>query len=156
MLEARPDVQRALFDEGVPEGFIGRRYQAAEALAVIADEHRRSLIRFGSTGLGASVCVDPASGEVVEMMSVPAAAPLFINASLDQFARTIRALATRFPYYAEAADEGEIQAASDDLSRIIGEIDSSALLPDRYWSTFIDDVRFGDLSTEAVDRAISG
>jgi hypothetical protein len=41
---------------------------------------------------------------------------------------------------------------ADDLVAIIGGIDPSAVMPDRYWPTFIDDVWIRDLSTEAVSK----
>jgi hypothetical protein len=96
------------------------------------------------------MCVDVTTGRVVEIINSPAAKPLFVNTSIEQFTRTVKVLVDRFPYYGQEAPDYEIDQVADELQDLITRIDPEASLPDRYWSTFVDDARIGDLSTEAI------
>jgi hypothetical protein len=62
----------------------------------------------------------------------------------------VKAAIDRFPYYDNDASDEEINATAEELQAIIGSIDPEAIVPDRYWSAFIDDARIGDLSTEGI------
>jgi hypothetical protein len=99
--------------------------------------------------------VDLATGEVIEVINLAGAPLLFVNSSIDRFTHVVKGVMARFPYYAASADDADWQAASRDLTAIIGQIDPPAVVPDRYWSTFLDDVEMGDLSTEAVEAVIN-
>lgn len=148
------EASRLLFEEGVPANFIGRRFCLANEVRII---HTSSgaVLQFGTTGLGADVGVEADSGHVVELLLADPSSPrVFVNSSLSAFADTIEAIVGRFPFYDTDDDQRAIDIAADDLITIIAEIDPPAAEPDRYWSTFVDDVRMGDLTTPAVLDAV--
>jgi hypothetical protein len=150
LLRHVPSIGRALFIDGVPKGFIGRRYAIAPKLTLLAYKEEKRLLRFGSSGLADSICVDLMTGYVVEVINAAGAPLLFVNTSLEKFTQTVKVVLGRFPYYVEGSTDDEIHAVADELLRMISGIDPEAVVPDRYWSTFIDDVEIGDLSTEAI------
>jgi hypothetical protein len=152
LLRNSPSVRHALFIDGVPKRFIGRRYMADPSVAILKRQGDGIIIRFGASGLSDAVGVDLATGHVVEVLDVAGSVPLFVNTSVEMFTKTVKAVIGRFPYYDEDATDEQIQTAATDLRNMIERIDSAAIVPDRYWSTFIDDVELGDLSTEAILR----
>jgi hypothetical protein len=139
-----------LFVDGVPKRFIGRRYTADSSVALLDRQDHKPILRFGSTGLSGAIGVDLATGHIVEVIDVPDSPLLFVNTSIEQFTQTVKAVIDRFPYYEEGAAEEEIQGVASELLEKIRNIDPAAAVPDRYWSTFVDDVEIGDLSTEAI------
>lgn len=149
LLEHSPSVQRALFADGVPKTFIGRRYRADPHLSRLEREGR-SFLRFGSSGLSDAVCVELPVGHVVVVIGAPGFHLQFVNTSIGQFTKTVEAVIGRFPFYDTDSDDEEIQAVGDELLEIIRSIDDAAAVPDRYWSAFVDDVQMGDLTTEAI------
>lgn len=142
-----------LFEEGVPEHFIGRMFRLDEEPAMTRST-RGPVLRFGTTGLSAAVGVEVDTGHVVEVLDIPDPPVLFINTSLASFVDTLEAVAQRFPFYDSDDDEDEVGSTSDDVLRIVRRIDPPAAEPDRYWSTFVDDMRIGDLTTEAILEAV--
>jgi SUKH-4 immunity protein len=149
-LHRLPEVRDALFVTGIPKEFAYHDYKADDVLTFVVHGGRGRLIRFGSSELTDAVCVDPSTGEVVVVIHFPAAPPGFVNSSMPQFTRTMSEVIERFPYYSADASDEEIASASQSLQTIIRNIDPPALIPGRYWSTFIADVEIGDLSTEDV------
>jgi hypothetical protein len=139
----------------VPKNFIGRRYTADSSLILLERQGDETILRFGSSGLSDAIGVDLSTGHVIEVLNARGSPLLFVNTSIEQFKQTIKAVVDRFPYYGQDATNEEIEAAAADLRDIIRRIDSAAIIPDRYWSTFADDVELGDLSTEAI-LAIDG
>jgi len=150
LLKDFPAVRHALFVEGVPEGFIGRRYVADSALTTLEAEGHSQVLRFGSSGLADAVGIELSSGHVVEIVKAPHSVLILVNKSIGQFAETMKAVMGRFPYYDIDSSEDEIVSVAHELMEIIARIDPEAVVPDRYWSTFIDDIEIGDLSTEAI------
>lgn len=152
LIRPLPSIWRALFVAGVPKSFIGRRYTVNAGLSLLMSKNDEPLVRFGSTGLVGSICVDIATGKVVEVINagVPSSPMLFVNTSLTQFTQTVKAIIDRFPYYGQEATDDEIDLVASELLDVVRNIDPEAAVPDRYWSTFVDDVQIGDLSTEAV------
>jgi hypothetical protein len=144
------DAYQLLFKEGIPEHFIGRRFQLDTEPTGITTSDGRRILRFGRSGLSNAVGVALDTGHILELISAQRSPELFINTSLRSFVDTIHAIADRFPYYDTDADETEIQAVSDELLEIIRRIDPPAAKPDQYWSTFVDDSLIGDLTTEAI------
>jgi len=150
LIENFPAIRHALFVEGVPKGFIGRRYTADSRLTSLETEGHSRVLRFGSSGLTGVVGIELSSGHVVEIVKPQHPVSLFVNTSIVQFTETVKAVINRFPYYDSDSDEEEIGSVAHELMEIIGRIDPEAVVPDRYWSTFIDDIEIGDLSTEAI------
>ena len=145
-----PAVVRALTREGVPKAWFYAGYGAARELRAVEVAPLGRLIRFASSGLGASLLVEPALGEVVFLVSVRGAVPIFVNSSLAQFSATARAVVDRFPYYTLTASAEEVIAAGDDVARIIEAIDPPALGSELYWATFVEDMRAGAFPSELL------
>jgi SUKH-4 immunity protein len=150
LLRHSPSIWQALFIDGVPKSFIGRRYTANASVTLLERQLNEKILCFGTSGLSDVIGVDLTTGHVVEVLNARGSPLLFVNTSIDQFTHTVKAVISRFPYYDHDATDEEIQAAATDLREIIRFIDSAAMAPDRYWSTFADDVEIGDLSTEAI------
>ena len=150
LLDDAPSVRHALFVIGVPKGFIGRRYAADPGVTPLVREGSDPLLRFGSCGLADAMCVDLVTEHVVEIINAARSAPLFVNTSIEQFTQTVKALVDRFLYYGHEATGDEMDIVAGELLNVIRSIDPEAAVPDRYWSTFVDDVQIGDLSTEAI------
>jgi hypothetical protein len=150
LLEDLPAVRHALFVEGAPRGFIGRRYLADPTLTLLQVKGIAQILRFGSSGLGDAVGIDFNTGHVLEIIKAPDPVSVFVNTSVRQFTETVKAMIGKFPYYDSVADENKIITVANELGKVVQSIDPEAGIPDRYWSTFIDDVEMGDLSTEAI------
>lgn len=118
------------------------------------DEHGHPLVRFGSTILEGSMALDPRNGEVVQLVG-PSAKRLFVDKSIGAFTVVVREVSRAFPFYPEGAPDREIKAAAERIDEIIRRIDPAAVVPDRYWSTFLDDMLLGDLATDAVLEIVS-
>jgi hypothetical protein len=146
------------------ELFGGSVFRADRFLSRIDRPDGTPLLRFGTAGLSYALCVDPASGGIVgvwdeEASIVVARRPdwieSFINSDAERFVETARAVTARFPYYLRSAfdsDDGyaSVKATHDELIAAIAAIDAPAAIPDRFWSTFTDDVLIGDFATEDI------
>jgi hypothetical protein len=150
LLEHAPSVRQALFADGVPKNFIGRRYSADLNVTLLEREGSEPLLRFGSSGPSDAIGVELATGHVIEVIDTPGSHSLFVNTSIEQFTQSVKAVIDRFPYYNANASDEEIEAVADELRELIVSIDPEAAVPDRYWSTFADDAEIGDLTTEAI------
>ncbi|MDX6683758.1 MAG: hypothetical protein QOG94_3797 [Solirubrobacteraceae bacterium] len=148
----RPDpaTVRALTRDGVPKAWFYAGYAASRELRVVDVPPLGRLLRFASSGLGASLLVEPALGEVLFMVNVRGAVPSFVNSSLAQFTAVARAVVDRYPYYTLSSGVDEVVAAADDVAAIVEAIDAPALRPDLYWSTFVDDMRAGAFASEVL------
>lgn len=150
LLDQGSALWRALFVDGIPTNFISQRY-AADALATVVDlPSGTRILRFGSTGLDDAIGVELATGHVVEVLNVEGSPLLFVNSSIEKFSQTVQAVMARFPYYDTDSSFEEIDAVAAELLQMIKVIDPEAAVPDRYWSTFTDDVAMGDFTTEAI------
>lgn len=154
LLPRRPEDLRAFYADGLPKSFVSARYRASEALSVTSDEDGHELVRFGSTILDGSMCLDPRSGEVVELVG-PARKRVFVNSSLPAFTSVVRDVSRAFPFYPDGATDEEIDAAAERAAEIIRRVDEEALVADGYWSTVISDITIGDWATEDILRIIS-
>jgi hypothetical protein len=153
MLERLPEVQRILFSTGLPRNFLGPLYSAAEKLAIVDVPPLGRLIRFGnSSHFSDGLFINPGTGEIVDVAQGQVRS--FVNSSLEQFGQTVSAIVVRFPFYSRdaeyAVNDEAVAAAVLDLSAIIDRIDPPAMIKDRFWSTFVDDVAIGDYATEDV------
>jgi len=143
-------VVRALAREGVPNAWFYAGYAASRELRAVDVPPLGRLIRFASSGLGASLLVEPALGEVLFMVNVRGAVPSFVNTSLAQFTATARAVVDRYPYYTLQSSADEVLASADDVAAIVREFDPPALGTDLYWATFVDDMRSGAFASEVL------
>jgi hypothetical protein len=148
--EPHPQVVRALTREGVPKAWFYAGYSAVAELQVVDVPPMGRLIRFASSGLGASLLVEPVLGEVLFRVNVRGATPAFVNTSLAQFSATARAVVDRYPYYSLRSSPAEIDAVAADVTAIIDAIDPPALAPELYWSTFVEDLRAGAFPSEVL------
>ncbi len=151
LLERFPQARASLFTDGVPAGFIGRRYSVNKELRIIHVDGSSPVVRFGSTGLQGAIGLSSETGAVVEVIDEQLAQLLFVNSSLPQFTKTVRTITARFPFYGRDASAEEFEEVASELLEVIRGIDPEAAVPDRYWSTFTDDVAIGDLSNETID-----
>ena len=143
----RPEVWEALFRTGVPRDLFSGRYACVQKPAVLDVPEYGRLIQFGLLVHDDPICVDPTTGQVLEILRKGTA--LFVNSSIAAFTEIVRAVLARFPYYDEDAEFDEIDAVARDLADLIRGIDPEAMADDRFWSTFVDDVEMGDFATRA-------
>lgn len=147
-----------LNDKGAPKSLF-RRYRAATALSLIDTRGYGWVVRFGSTMLTGSVCQDPHTRAILWVTNQTAGPVWLVNASLDQFIRSVRIVIHRFPF--ESRAPGDIAGQDDagvnwdeavaELTQLLNQIDSQALLSaNGYWQTFLDDVAMGDFSLSSV------
>jgi hypothetical protein len=148
----QPEVRAALYRTGVPKDLFGGRYTAVDDLTVRDAPGFGRVVQFGSVMQDDPICVDPATGQVLELPHVSHAAPLVVNSSLNAFTETVRVVLERFPYYDEDAEFEEIRAVAHELGDLIRRIDPVAMATDQFWSTFVDDVEMGDFATEDNER----
>ena len=142
LLRGRLDDLEAFHVGGIPGAFVTARFRAQSTLSVAADEVGHRLVKFGTTVLGGSMCLDPATGEIVQLVGRKASR-FFVNTTLATYTTTVREVSNAFPFYSDNASVEEIEAAAQRASEVIRSIDREALVPDRYWSTFVDDMRTG-------------
>jgi len=145
-----PSVVQALTRDGVPKAWFYAGYGASRELRAVDVAPLGRLIRFASSGLGASLLVEPVLGEVLFLVTVRGAVPLFVNSSLAQFTATARAVVDEYPYYSLTSSAAEVVAASAQVAAIIKAIDPPALGSELYWSTFVADMRAGAFPSEVL------
>ncbi len=143
-------VTRALTRDGVPKAWFYAGYAASRELRAVDVPPLGRLIRFASSGLGASILVEPALGEVLFLVTVRGAVPAFVNSSLAQFTETVRTVVDRYPYYSMASSPHEVGAAATEVAAIVEAIDPPALAPQLYWTTFVEDMRAGAFPSEVL------
>ena len=148
--DASEPVVRALTRDGIPRSWFYAGYHAARELRAVDVPPLGKLVRFATSGLGASLLVDPTLGEVLFLVNVRGATPSFVSSSLEQFTATARAVVDRYPYYSLTSKAQDVVDAADDVARIVEGIDAQALGPDLYWSTFVDDLRAGAFASELL------
>lgn len=153
LLSKFPEVQHILFSKGIEGRFINALYKADRDLTMVNVPPCGRLVRFGtSSHFSDGLYINPDTGGIVEVGQ--GRVRLFVNSSLKQFGQTVAAIVERFPFYSRTSDydvnDEEVAVAVRDLSAIIGRIDPPAIIEDRFWSTFVDDVAIGDFATEDV------
>lgn len=95
------------------------------------------------------MCLDITTGEIIQLVG-RISKPVFVNSSLSMFSKSVESVSRAFPFYPDGAEEADIESAVQRVSGIISAIDPAALVPDRFWSSMIDDMRIGDWGTDAV------
>lgn len=147
--EALPaDVQGRLVAAHLPAAFLKRETGAHFVIGpdlseVDLPQHGR-VLRFGEfvAGLGGRFCVGLETGEVV---LAGRGSPLFVNSSLDQFARSM-AVVAGFERVITTGDGDDCDEAADELEQRIEDLDEAAVDVDTYWGGLLDDVRAGNFS----------
>lgn len=176
------DLAAPLLDLGAPKGLLGF-YRAASELTLLDDPGSGQFVCFGTSGLFDKICLDPRTGAVVYIIYVPSdfsqtinlpsgprGPARQINASLERFIASVRAVFARFPF--DEGDGGENDdlenaklddreeawdRAADELEETLRGIDPVAVADaNSFWMTFLDDVRIGDFSTDMVVGAAGG
>jgi len=145
-----PAVVLMLTREGVPKSWFYAGYAAVSELHLVDVPPLGRLIRLASAGLGASLLVEPALGEVLFLVNGRGATPTFVNSSLAQFTATVRAVVDRYPYYTLTSSIDEVLGAAAQVAAIVESIDPAALGTDLYWATFVDDMRAGAFASEIL------
>jgi len=90
----RPEVWEALFRTGVPRDLFSGRYASVRKPGVLDVPEYGRLIQFGQIMHDDPVCVDPTTGQVVE---IPRHGVLFVNSSIAAFTEAVRAVLERLP-----------------------------------------------------------
>lgn len=136
---------------GVPENLFGR-YRVANAVSV-RQAAGRQYACFGQSGLDDSVCIDLTSGEVAELLG-ETGEMRFVNTSLELFNQAVNSVLAGFPFYERDASGEQLDRVAHELGERLTAIDQPAMVPDRFWSTLVDDIAIGDFATEDLDDAV--
>jgi SUKH-4 immunity protein len=144
------EVRETMLRVGVPKNSLGRLYSALQEPLSVDVPGRGRLIRFGNAGLSGGIYLDPSNGQVTELIDHPGAVPQLVNTTLQQFTLTVKKVIDMFPFYDKNSELEERTNAAARIAAAIGAIDSSALAPDSFWGTFLDDVVTGDFATQDV------
>jgi hypothetical protein len=149
LLRDHPSVESALFTDGIPADFMAQAYHADREVTVFERAGHAPVLRFGSGPLSQFFGVDLATENVIQVV-VPDYPENFVNTSLAHFTQTVIAVNDKFPFYSLSEADRVMDRVAGELLKMISSIDPPAAVPDRFWSTFIDDVQNGDFSTEDV------
>src|SRR4051794_6218310 len=76
---------------GVPKSLFNR-YTTRERPSVLGVPSRGDMIWFGTTASHSKICLDPKSGDVVQVVPVPSAPLVMVNTSVDLFKRMAKAV----------------------------------------------------------------
>src|SRR5258708_14073249 len=126
LLRSRPEDLQTFYVTGVPKGFVSARYRANRVLSLRTDNHGRQLIAFGTMVLDGAMCLDPVTGEVVQLVG-RSSNRFFVNSTLASFTRLVREVSNAFPFYSDDASKDEIIAAAEAVSEIVRKVDGEAL-----------------------------
>ena len=109
-----------LLSKGVPKAMLGR-YNAASELTLLEDPGHGPLVCFGASGSFVRLCLDPRTGQVVDIVYDRKAVnqpsndhgppwlvrpPLLVNSTLDQFIDSVHTVVDRFPFHSGDTKEG--------------------------------------------------
>lgn len=134
---------------GVPVDVLGR-FEAVREPYEVSTATRR-VVCFGESGLREKICLDPQTGEVVQVGDGREEGT-FVNTSLSHFRRVAQMLVERFPFHAAGADLEERERGASAVALAIESIDPCAMVPDRFWSTLVDDIAIGDFDPDLMDE----
>jgi hypothetical protein len=141
-----PGVARALA-AGVPRQLIGREYVVLDRAECLAPD---GAVAFGTSGLHGRICLEPATGAVVQAPSQDDPARNTVNASLMLFTTCVALALAHFPFYDEDNGPKEWEAAAEKLRRLLARTDPTTAKPNGFWATFVDDVAIGDYSADQI------
>lgn len=144
-----------LVDQGIPRSLMGVSYVSRDSLDFLEIPHKKNLICFGISGLSEKICVDPDSGEVLQIDASNEGAQ-FVNSNLEKFTQSVDSVIHRFPFYNLDDDLDDYERVSFELSAIINRIDDRGLTRNGFWETFVSDVSIGDYATEQIIVNLGG
>lgn len=158
-IASAPDVPRAVADllatDGLPRDSTGHldAYELVDPALFAGRLGQAGYVVFGKSGIAARLCVDVASGAVVQVDSLDEADPTIssVNTNLDLFRACVKAFIERFPFYSLASLEEDEDAADEvgaELRVLFESIDPAA--GDGFWFDFTYDVGMGDWATETL------
>jgi len=149
------DVADRLASDGLPRDETGHLdvYDLVEPARFVPNLGQRGFVVFGESGIAARLCVDAATGAVVQVASldVQDATISPVNANLELFRACMKAFIDRFPFYSlDSPDSGPEapDAVGAELRRLFESIDPVA--GDGFWFDLTYDVGMGDWATEVV------
>jgi hypothetical protein len=153
--EVPADVADALATGGLPRDTSGVLdvYELVEPARFAPNLGERGFVVFGESGIAARLCVDAATGAVVQIASLdlPDATISQVNANLKLFRACHRALIDRFPFYPHDSPEsgpGSPDAVGAELRVLFESIDPVAGYG--FWYDLTYDVGMGDWATELL------
>jgi SUKH-4 immunity protein of toxin-antitoxin system len=151
-----------LLQQGAPRSLLDQAYyQAAERLTLLEYPPFGLFVRFGAQALHNHMCLDPRTGAVVVLSSLPALAPGLVNNSLDRFLASVQFVSSRYPFDGGALLEGgdpDSEVHLEHLSDTVNELREGlrridpTVVPNEgtLWSDFLDSVFMGDWDTDVL------
>lgn len=141
--EIPDNIARELLDPGIPRGLIGYEYRPLAEPVLLAGRRSRGLVDIATSGLAGRVCIDPSTGEVVQIPEVGSTTIWHVNKNLSLFARCVEAVIGCFPFYQEGEEDG-FEGAADDIRDVVLNIDETAFNPNGFWDTLYWGICMGD------------
>jgi hypothetical protein len=149
-LGSSPEVPAAIAAEllgtGIPGGLIGYEYRPLPEAEFLAGIRQSGVVAVATSGLFGRICVDAATGEIVQIPKVDYPTATHVNRDLHAFTRCVEAVIAHFPFYEEEDSEERFEEAADEVRALVAGIDDSALVHNGFWETLCEDVAMGDYS----------
>jgi hypothetical protein len=133
---------------GVPAELVGREYQALPETELAGANDQ--LVAFGSAGLFGRICVEPATGRIVQVPTTHSEQVNSVNADLPAFTTCVQVAFDRFPFYARESESEDWDAVAKELEATLAAIDSVTLAHVGFWEAFVSDMSDGAYTTEDI------
>jgi hypothetical protein len=150
-IQSGPDVpalvRNELLTTGIPAGLIGYEYRPLAEAVYIGGIREAGLVAIATCGLLGRICIDAATGEIVQIPTVEARLVTHVNRDLGAFTRCVSAVITRFPFYDENDGDEKFRQVAQEIRQLIGGIDETALVHNGFWHSFSEDIAMGDYSS---------
>jgi hypothetical protein len=158
-IASTPDVPNAvahlLVTDGVPRDKWGHLnvYDLVDPARFVPGLGRSGFVVFGESGIAARLCLDVATGAVVQVDSIEAETPTLssVNSTLDLFRACTEAFIGRFRFYDlddSDSNSDEADAVGAELRQLFESIDPAAGAG--FWFDLTYDVGMGDWATQMV------
>jgi hypothetical protein len=141
--EVPADIAAELLGTGIPGGLIGYEYRPLPEAAFLGGIRQSGVVAVATSGLFGRICVDAATGEIVQIPKVESRTATHVNRDLPAFTRCVEAVIAHFPFY-EEDDEERFEEAADEVRALVAAVDDSALVHNGFWETLCEDVAIGD------------
>jgi hypothetical protein len=149
-LDLKAEDYDELVNAGIPANVFGRFVAASRLTPLVASG--RQLICLGTWGSFVKICLDRATGEILQSVA-PDESLTFVNTSIAHFRATAEAVLSNFPFHASGAEVEDREVAAKEIGGIIEGIDPPAMELDQFWSTVVDDIVIGDFDEEIVQAS---